>query len=625
MAPARPGTTHAGSVYGVGFVNAGGTDNAMAVARVDPNGNLDPTFDIDGVAVRNVVTGPFAPGEGGAPAPTGSGETARGVGVQTDGKIVIAGQAETATTPAPFDSRDTDIYVSRFNTDGTSDATFAAAGGTPGTLRINLSNGDSTGTTILGDNAWDLKVLADDSIVLSAARGADIVARPGKLDRDYGVAKLTPNGTLDGSFGNTDINVPADGDSTDGVALANELAPDGSGRSFSENLRGVSVQPDGKLLVAGYGGLEDTDATPGIDNSLGVRPIISRFNTNGTLDATFGGDGIASAEVLGPKPPNAPAGQAPFAEAYAAAVQSDGRVVGAGYGNRNIAGSSIDQVTYRFTATGTFDPTFGTNGATVYDRGVGLEDRARHVVVLPNDRILIAGSTAPNAVSGTPQLNGLLYMLLPNGTPDASFGAAGAISVNLGGPADALFGLALLPGGQKAVAAGYRGFGGAAITGDEAAMVRIDLSPGATGPTGPTGSTGGTGSNGSNGSNGNDGAPGAGGPGGPGGPAGPAGSRGATGPRGPAAGVRVSCRLVRTRSGRRIRCTTRQTASASGTVRVRLARAGRVVATGRGRVRGGRATITLSGRPRSGAFTLTAMLPTRSGQHRRASQKVVVG
>ncbi|MGH2919297.1 MAG: hypothetical protein ACRDLS_11990, partial [Solirubrobacteraceae bacterium] len=72
-----------GGTYGAGFVNAGGTDNAMAVARVDVNGNLDPTFDGDGVAVVNVVTGPFGVPPAGA-TPTGAAEVARGVAIQSD-------------------------------------------------------------------------------------------------------------------------------------------------------------------------------------------------------------------------------------------------------------------------------------------------------------------------------------------------------------------------------------------------------------------------------------------------------------------------------------------------------------------------------------------------------------
>ena len=47
-----------GGTYAVGFVNAGGTDTAMALARVDTNGDLDPTFDGDGVATLNVVSRP---------------------------------------------------------------------------------------------------------------------------------------------------------------------------------------------------------------------------------------------------------------------------------------------------------------------------------------------------------------------------------------------------------------------------------------------------------------------------------------------------------------------------------------------------------------------------------------
>ncbi|MDQ3850832.1 MAG: hypothetical protein M3296_09510, partial [Actinomycetota bacterium] len=434
-----------GGTYAAGFVNVGGTDNAMAVARVDVNGDLDPTFDGDGVAAVNVVTGPFAPPPAGS-TPTGAAELARGVGVQSDGKIVVSGQAETPTSPAPLDSRDIDVYVSRFNTDGTLDTTF----GVGGTRRIDLSTGDSTDTTIVTDQAYGLNILADDRIVITAARGTNIVARPGKTDRDFALIRLSADGELDPTF--------SGGGGGPGVSVFGASA---GGRNFSENARQSVVQPDGKIVTAGYSSLPES--APGAGDNLTNRPILARVLADGTLDATFGTGGIATAEVLGPKPA--------FSEAYDIGRQSDGKLVLTGYGTKT--GGPVDLVAYRFTADGTWDPTFGTGGSTVYDRA-GLEDRGRDLVVLPDDRTVIVGSTAPNAVAGTPRLNALLYMLKPDGTPDPSMGNNGAISVHLGGPGDALFASTFLPRAQKVVAAGYRG--ASPSTGDEAALIRIDLS-----------------------------------------------------------------------------------------------------------------------------------------------------
>jgi uncharacterized delta-60 repeat protein len=557
-----------GGVYAVGFVNAGGTDNAMAVSRVDVNGDLDPTFDGDGVAVVNVVTGPFAPPPPGTTAPTGAAETARGVGVQSNGKIVIAGQAETASPP-PADSRDLDIYVSRLNANGTLDASFGVAG----TRRIDLSNGDSTDNAIVPDQAYGLNILADDRIVVTAARGTDIVARPAKTDRDFALVQLSADGAPDPGF--------SGGGGGPGVSIFGASV---GGRNFSENARQTVVQPDGKLVTAGYSSLPES--SPGAGDNLTNRPILARVAPNGTLDASFGTGGIATAEVLGPKPAGG--------EAYDIGRQSDGRFVLTGYGTRT--GGPVDLVAYRFNADGTWDQTFGSGGATVYDRA-GLEDRGRDLVVLPDDRTVIVGSTAPNAVATTAQINALVYMLKPDGKPDASFGSDGAISVHLGGPSDALFGSTLLPGGRKVVAAGYRG--ASPNAGDEAALVRIHLGPGATGPAGPQGLQG---------------VPGPAGPAGARGPAGPAGATGARGPRGPrgrAADIKVSCRLAGRRRNR-ITCTVRRARVARGTIRLRLLRGGRLVASGRGAGRGrGWTVFAPRGSARAGhRYTMIATLPS---------------
>ena len=124
-----------GTTFAVGFTTPVlGTpgDQAFALAKLRSDGSLDQEFGTNGVAAVNVRPGPFAQppanADGTFPAtPTGTQEVARGVLVQSDGKIVITGQAETPASPTPFDSRDVDVYAARFNADGSLDTTYGGA------------------------------------------------------------------------------------------------------------------------------------------------------------------------------------------------------------------------------------------------------------------------------------------------------------------------------------------------------------------------------------------------------------------------------------------------------------------------------------------------------------------
>ena len=386
--------------------------------------------------------------------------------MQSDGKIIVSGQAETPPGSSPFDSRDIDIYVSRFNTNGTLDTTFGDTVNTPGTRASTSPTATPPGTTVVTDQAYGLNIVADDAIVITGGRGTD-TARPTKLDRDFGAIKLTPGGALDTTLRQHRPQQRRRRDRRRGAGerdgrrwpqLQREPAPGGRARRRPDRSSAATRACPRRLR---------TRRGPN-------RPILARFTATGALDPTFGGgDGVASAEVFGPAPA--------FAEAYDVGVQSTGKYVAAGYGSRTGVGP-VDVVTYRFNADGTHDPSFGTSGGTTYDRA-GVEDRGRDLVVLPDDRVLIAGSTGTHLVSALPQLNALLYMLRADGTPDASFGDAGAISVHLGGPSDAFFGSTVMPGGKKVVAAGYRG--AASNADDQAALVRVDLSAAGSGPRWP--------------------------------------------------------------------------------------------------------------------------------------------
>ena len=178
----------------------------FALAKLRSDGSRDAEFGVNGVASINLRAAPFAQppanADGTFPAtPTGTQEIARGVLVQSDGKIVISGQAETPASPAPFDSRDVDVYAVRFNADGTLDTTYGGpnspAPAVPGVARINMTNGDADANTLLSDNAWGSLINPDNTVVIEASRGTNIAAAPAKVDRDLAMIKLTTTGALD--------------------------------------------------------------------------------------------------------------------------------------------------------------------------------------------------------------------------------------------------------------------------------------------------------------------------------------------------------------------------------------------------------------------------------------------
>lgn len=429
-----------GGTYNVGYTTVAGMDRAFVVTRVDEDGELVPGFGVGGVAVVNVVTGPFDPPPTGT-APNGSAEIARGVVVQADGKIVISGQAETPPGLGALDSRDQDIYVVRLLPNGSPDPTF---GGPTGTVRINLSNGVPTTGTPNTDQAYGLDIRPNGKILVIGARGVDS-GTPAKTDRDLIVAQLNPDGSLDATFG------------TGGVATSPTPG-------LNENPRRGLLESNGNYVATAYG--------TGIGGQ--TRPFITRFLPGGTPDPSFGVGGVATGEVGGPAPG--------FAEAYGAVRSGDGYVL-AGYGSRSTTpANGIDVVVYRFTDAGVYDTTFADGGLLTYNRVNGA-DRGRDIAALPDGRIVVVGSSATPAPGA--DLDALVLVANPNGTLDSSFGNSGVSVVDLGGPNDAFFGITPVLNGSAVVAAGYRG--GAMTDADEAGLLRVLLPtpPAATPPPPP--------------------------------------------------------------------------------------------------------------------------------------------
>ena len=258
-----------------------GIRTSVAVVRLNADGSPDTTFDGDGRAVFS---------------PTVSNALARSVAIQADGRIVLTGVA--------YNGTNFDIIVIRIEQNGSLDTTFDGNSGSDnGIVTTSVSNGN--------DQAYGIAVRPDGRIVVAGYFA-------GAVSNDTVVMRYLADGRLDSGFGQDGIARHTFSQETD-EALALTLAPDGRiviagcirngspndfliarltangdrDQSFGANgltivpfsnapdiSLGVALQPDGKIIAAGFG-------NNGTNNDFGV----ARVNSNGTLDATFGGDG----------------------------------------------------------------------------------------------------------------------------------------------------------------------------------------------------------------------------------------------------------------------------------------------------------------------------------------------
>ena len=187
--------------------------------------------------------------------------------------------------------------------------------------------------------------------------------------------------------------------------------------AFTNYVNALAVQADGKIIAVGTG-----------NGSMAV----VRFNTNGTLDTTFNGTGIAS-PVVG--------------DALDVTIQADGKIVVVG---NNANQANVDFKILRFNTNGTLDTTFDMDGIVETPIG-GSVDAAFAVVIQTDGKIVVSGRSDSNPVF----VNSFAIVRYnTNGSLDTTFDTDGIVIVL--GPGNAITdSLALQADGKIVVAHNY--------------------------------------------------------------------------------------------------------------------------------------------------------------------------
>jgi uncharacterized delta-60 repeat protein len=300
---------------------AGGADGDFALARYNVAGSLDTTFSSDGMQTTDL----------------GGNDGAWGVALQEDGKIVVAGSSVAAG------SSDSDFALARYNVaDGSLDESF----GVGGKVITDLGSGS--------DGAWGVAI-QDGKIVVA---GSSVAA--GSSDSDFALARYSIDGSLDTTF------------SSDGKETT-----DFGGGDLSQD---IAIQADGKIVAVG-------SSLPSVPTSDFGDFALARYNTNGSLDTSFSGDGEQTTSL--------------DVEDYgwAVAIQADGRIVVAGRSAPDFTVAGPDFGLARYETNGSLDTSFSGDGKQTTDFG-GTEaaDWASGVAIQPDGNIVVAGTTSLGGV-----------------------------------------------------------------------------------------------------------------------------------------------------------------------------------------------------------------------------------
>jgi uncharacterized delta-60 repeat protein len=245
----------------VGGWSIGTTYDSFALVRYTTTGTLDGTFGTGGIVTTNF----------------GASSGISSIALQSDGNIIAVGRYHNGTN--------NDFALARYTSAGVLDNTF----GTGGMVITNASSSNDELNGVIVDGNGKIVVAG------RAYNGSNV---------DFAVARYSSDGNLDATFGTGGITL------TDFPYHKSDIA------------QALSIQPDGKIVLAGY----SNNVNTGTNNDF----ALARYNTDGALDNSFGTNGKTTIDFAGP-----------YDQAYAIAIQPDYKIV--------VAGEAVPGSNYTFT------------------------------------------------------------------------------------------------------------------------------------------------------------------------------------------------------------------------------------------------------------------------------------
>ena len=320
------------------------------------DGILDTTFGNSGIVTTAIGSGV---------------EYAYLIRIQPDNKILLGGFTYTASF--------SDFAIVRYNTDGELDTTFGVGGKVTTTVSNNFNH------------AYSLAIQNDGKIIL----GGRVHNTSGVSD--FGLVRYNFDGSLDTTFGiSGKVITPIGSSSDDGYSL--------------------DIQSDGKIVFCGFS----------LIGSFSDFALV-RYNTDGSLDNTFGTNGIVTTNSSN------------YDYAYALKIQPDGKIIISG---SSFNGSNNDFTMLRYNSNGTLDGSFGVGGIVITPIGSST-DNSQSLSIQSDGKILLAGHFI-----NTSNYDFAVARYDSDGSLDGSFGTGGIATTPIGSGDDFVFSVATQTDGK---------------------------------------------------------------------------------------------------------------------------------------------------------------------------------
>ena len=241
-----------GAVVVAGLSQGTNLDGHVALARYDTDGKLDPSFGDGGTTVTIL----------------GTGCTTEAMALQEDGSILVTGGVGLPDAGQR-------MFVARYTAAGSLDPGF----GDDGFATAPAFPVEVYPSTV--DSAYAVAAQKDGKILAAGAGSL------GGLSVTLALARWTPDGRMDPSFGGRDRAAP-------GTVTAFGLG---------SLARAIALLPDGRFMIGGKGSYQFE---------------LSRWNADGTVDPSFGNQGSVFTTITGGD------------QLHALALQQDGKILAAG-------------------------------------------------------------------------------------------------------------------------------------------------------------------------------------------------------------------------------------------------------------------------------------------------------